>query len=251
MLMQTVALTIIGPLYLALHLLTSPVAKLFPGTSTKPLHVSTIDLKILPISVFLGYVIPSILMILPTPNVVSAVAHQRYIAVWQAFPICNVVAHWTIKALTGTPSKTPAPSGAAYLASANQIYTSTIVLCAVTHLPVLAITLLPSSFFPWDSAIFTTTFTNVFIPHLPLLSQKVPDLTTGVHTFLQWDVHIGLTAFVLWAFLLHRTAIPTGSSVALGVRIAVWTLVAGPIGAVAMLLKQRDAALVQEIKKEQ
>lgn len=75
-LIQNVAFTVAVPLYLALHLLTSPVAK----QSSQALLIPTTHLKIIPVSVILGYVLPTVLMVLPSPGTVSPEAHQQLIA---------------------------------------------------------------------------------------------------------------------------------------------------------------------------
>ena len=49
-------------------------------------------------------------------------------------------------------------------------------------------------------------FMDVFLPYFPLPSQQVSNLSTGVLTFLQWDLHVGSAAILLWAVLLHRNA---------------------------------------------
>lgn len=107
---------------------------------------------------------------------------------------------------------------------------------------------------------FNTKFTDVFLPYLPVLSHKVPDLATGVLTFLQWDLYIGSTALLLWAVLLsqnaktERKADSTDASLLfhndlllggivrnhLPVKILAWTLVSGPMGALAVLMWERD-----------
>jgi hypothetical protein len=145
----------------------------------------------------------------------------------------------------------------------------------ITHIPVMIITILPAKYFPELSlnlaplfnaklvvvfVMFNTKFTDVFVPYLPLLSHKVPDLATGVLTFLEWDLYIGSTALLLWALLLYQNAkterkvhgtdasLLLHNDLLLGgivrnhlqVKIFVWTLVSGPMGALAVLLWERD-----------
>lgn len=154
----------------------------------------------------------------------------------------------------------------------------------ITHIPVMIITVLPASIFPELSLSFTplfndkfidlflmfhTKFSDVFVPYLPLLSHKVPDLATGVLTFLQWDLYVGATALLLWAVLLHQnaksekkdaslnTSSPFHNDLLLGgivrrhvsLRILVWMMVSGPMGALTVLLWERDSMIGQKIKQ--
>ena len=276
-------------MYLLLHLLTSPVAKSFPGThANSVLLVDLIDLRILPLSVTLSYIVPSLLMALPPPSFVSFDLHQKYIAFWQLFPIWTVAIHWSIRFLCQTvanrtsknsvENRAATPLGTSYLSTAKYVYRFVMALCIMSHLPVLLITLLPYWIVP-DSAptlaaLSQSNFFEVYVPYFPLLSYQVPNLAVGVHTFLQWDLYVGSTAFLLWAILLYRnattekaivdpnTSLPIYRELLLGegledrmlwrkllLKIVVWSLVSGPVGALSILLWERDAIVRQKIKQ--
>jgi hypothetical protein len=197
--LQNITYTITVPLWLMLHLLTSPVSSPFTGThSNSAILVSSLDLKILPISVALGYIIPSILMALPSPDSVSPSMHQKYMALWQAFPIWTVVIHQSLKKVcqmiainsaTEESDKPPLSLGTAYLSNVKYVYRLVIGWCIVTHLPVALVTLLPSSAFqdsvPTLARLAKNTFADVFVPYTPFLSYQVSSLAEGVITFLQ------------------------------------------------------------------
>jgi hypothetical protein len=174
--------------------------------------------------------------------------------------------------------RAPTPLGTSYLSTAKHVYRFILALCITTHLPVLLISLLPSWIIP-DSApalasLSRSNFIDVFIPYFPLLSYQVPNLAVGVHTFLQWDLYVGSTAFMLWAVLLYRNAttekasvdpntrLPIYRELLLGERmedgmlwrkallkIVVWSFISGPVGALAILLWERDAIVRQKIKQ--
>jgi len=251
---QNIAFTVTIPLYLALHLLTSPVAK---SRANSVLLVPSLDLKILPLSITLGYIIPSLLMVLPSHSIVSAESHQQFIAFWQAFPLWTAVIHSTARYImtkSDDSAKRPLASlGTSYLDGAKSVYLFTMVFCTVTFIPVLLITLLPASVFESafnSSPIFSATFDGVFVPYYPILSHKVPDLAGGVLTFLQWDLYVGSTAVVLWTVLLYRNASIGKTSIASIVwKVFTWTLVSGPMGAVTMLLWERDSIVGQKSKQ--
>jgi len=284
-LIQNISFTITVPVYLATHLLTSPIAKPFPGNyANSVLLVSSLDLRILPLSVILGYIIPSILMALPSPSIVSPAAHQWYIASWQVFPLWAIGAHWSVKFVLGRILKDdinkrpPTSLGATYLSTAKHVYRFALALCMLTYIPVIAIILIPSWVFPDISPTFTLIshcgFLEVFVPYFPLLSHQVPTLAAGALNFLQWDLYVGSMSFLLWVILLYRNA-TTGKAVVdpntslpiyrelllreksqdgmlrrkLIWKISLWTLLSGPMGALSILLWERDMIVRHKLKQ--
>jgi hypothetical protein len=110
------------------------------------------------------------------------------------------------------------------------------------------------------------------LPHI-----KSPNLASGVQSFLQYDIYIASLAFILWAALLFRnattekaivdpnTSLPTYRELLvvekrrsggterewskLGLKIVGWGVLAGPAGAVANLLWERDGIVRLKIKQ--
>lgn len=283
---QNFAFAVSTPLFLFIHLLTSPVAKPFPSThASSVLLVSSYDLAILPFSILLGYVIPSLLMVFPGSSTISSPTHQRYIAFWQAFPLWTMIIQWTGKwmltRLLGPSNmgSTPksSPSGT-YLISVRRIYAMALFFCLATALPALFLSIVPPSLisesWPIPAQMAETTLTAVFIPKLPIPGTPIRDLADGVHNFLQWDLYIASAAGLLWAILLHRNAstekeiadpkvsLPPHHEPSVGgrsknqrlwrrliLKATLWTIIAGPFGAVAVLLWERDAIVKQKVKQ--
>ena len=252
---QNITYSVTVPLWIFLHLLTSPVAKGGSHANTI-VSVSPLDLKILPFSIILGYILPAILMGLPSPSVVSTVQRQRLIALWQPFPIWCVIIQTIISTALGGRAKnhdSQARNWNSYLKAAQGVYTFVTALCVVTHLPVLLLTILPQSVFPATSHhlqyLSAQSFSWVYVPYLPSLSHQVPSFAAGVHLFLQWDLYIGGTALLMWGILLERNT--TAEKVALGGKGESWArllsrvtlrmVLAGPVGSLAMLLWERDS----------
>jgi hypothetical protein len=290
--MQNISYTITAPLWLFVHLITSPVSKPFPGThANSVLLISPLDLRILPLSITLSYLLPSILMALTSPYYFHPTTHQRLLALWQAFPLLTILIHRLIRSTThrlttyffprDLNSRPPTPQGASYLANAKHVYRFVLTLCITTHIPIILLTLLPTSLFPSSisapSALLTLASQNpssVFLPYFPFPSTRV-DLAKGVQTFLQWDIYIGSMAFVLWATLLYRnataektivdpnTSLPIYRELLVGERrrdmgirwrglvwkVFGWGLLGGPVGATAVLLWERDEIVRQKVKQ--
>jgi hypothetical protein len=256
-------LTITLPLWLFQHLLTSPVAKPLSGLNAKSIiQASSLDLGLLPLSVTLGYIVPTVLMGLPSPSIVSLSQHQKFIALWQPFPAWTVVIHWALQYVfkqSASKETTDGPStasGSRSLRTADFVYTFALIQCAITHIPALAIALVPQSIFSeyLPALIFPSSsdFLSVYVPYYPTPGTQVSSLAEGVHAFLQWDLHVSATAFLLWAILLYRNVTiesKAGFSIQKMLeKIAFWTLIAGPFGASTALLWERDAIITQKTK---
>ncbi|KAI1213325.1 uncharacterized protein F4807DRAFT_260704 [Annulohypoxylon truncatum] len=272
---QNLTWTFIVPLYLTLHLFTSPIAKL-GGKDAKSkgdaarqsLFVYLWDLALLPLAVTLGLVVPTIVMSLPSLLHQSAATHYNWIAFWQAFPLWTVlildVLHNACYFLFGslTPQDAqgkPTTPGNGFMAAVSGVYQFGLTISAVTHIPIFAVSLLPdplrsslASAFPKFASLFSqVTFARTFVPHplsAPLTvdpSNYGPgDLAPLVINFLQYDLYTGNTTLFLWALYLHITT--SGRSLAKSLGTAIfWTLVSGPTGAALALLWDRDE-LVKE-----
>ena len=252
------------------------------------LLVSAWDLRILPFSVTLGYTLPSVLMALPSPTIVSPKAHQKYIALWQAFPIWTVIIHYLLKTIlpyasakfrkSDAKSRPQSPLGASYLTSVKPVYIFVLTMCITTHIPVLMLTLTPSWLippitFPVLSRLSQQSLASVYIPYFPSPSYQVSSLAEGVHNFLLWDLYVGSAALLLWAIYLYcnattkkatvdpNTSLPVYRELLLGDRVqdgilwrkivwkmAIWGVFGGPIGALAVILWERDTIVRQKIK---
>lgn len=300
LIMQNITYTITAPLWLFAHLLTSPVSKSFPRTHAKSvLLVSSLDLKVLPIAITLSYLVPSILMALPSEYVTIG-THQRLLALWQVFPLLTVIIHRLIYFfvdhlsnyffLVDPNNHPPIPLGTSYLHNAKHTYRFVLALCITTHLPILFLTLFPAFFLrspsPLDPlsespllTLVSQTPSTVFIPKsLPHFgSTNTTYLASGVQNFLQWDIYIGSTAFILWAMLLYRNAttekaiadpnrnLPMYGELLVGetrrdkvedrewrklwVKVVWWGILAGPVGVVGRLLWERDSIVKVKIKQ--
>jgi hypothetical protein len=252
------------------------------------LLVSEYDLAILPVSVLLGYLVPSVLMVLPYPEKVTAVTHQYLVAFWQLFPVWTMIIQWALnrgitwlvnrrRAEGAATRPTPVSPSTSYLRAARRIYLGVLICCMLTHLPVLLLFITPSSYLEYISEQLAQhahpTFASVFIPSIPLPSYRVRNLAEGAHIFLQWDLYIGSAACLLWGVVLHRNAVtekhivdpnnalPVYRELLAGekrrdsdegsvlLKILGWSLLSGPIGALTVLLWERDEIVKQKIKQ--
>lgn len=274
--------TVFGPLYLALHLLTSPVASLQRGEgpqARRALFVLLWDMALIPAVVTLTDTLPMVLM--NTAPGASASAHYKAIAFWQFFPLWTVLLQAFLNPMCAflfgsllpvdTAGK-PAPLGRGYLTGVSGVYQFALTVCVGVHAPLVAISVAPAGLRAWLSAnatslyiptsyasLFeTASFSEIFIPASPfhpptIVSTAAVDggisytglAQAGAH-FLRYDIFVGAVPFLLWAVYLHQmTARQPLSPFALVRKIGFWFVAGGAYAPAVALLWERDAVVLE------
>ncbi|KAK8048447.1 hypothetical protein PG994_010177 [Apiospora phragmitis] len=243
--------TVVGPLYLALHLLTSPVAALAPGDgprARRALFVLLWDMTLLPAVVTLTDTLPAVIMSAPASGggvlfgglTASASAHYKAIALWQFFPLWSVCLQAFLNPLCAflfgsllpvDGRGRPAALGRGYLTAVAGVYQFALTVCVGAHAPIVAVSLAPAA---------TASFAGIFVPASPFAPPTVTAAVdggsggvayytgvaqAGAH-FLRYDMLVGVVPFLLWAAYLHQTTVkaPLGP-LALGRKVAFWFVV--------------------------
>lgn len=269
---QNITFAVAVPLYLALHLLTSPVASLGSSdrnAARRALFVYLWDLAVLTSAVTLGFIAPTLLMALRDPMGHDAATHYKWIAIWQLFPVWTAVAQWVAHRagyyLLGSmvprdDDGRPTTPGVAFSVAVSGVYEFVLTLCVATQLPVLTLVALPSparsflaSAFPALAPILEqVTFARTFVPNppgappSPGLDYAPGELAAPVVDFLQWDFYVGSVPLLLWAVYLHQTTVRNPGPVALLRKIGYWFVVGGPVAATAALLWERDEVVKED-----
>lgn len=256
---QNITFTVTVPIYLIIHLLTSPTS--MPNPTADSLAIDTQDLSVLPLSVVGAFVVPSVLMALPSPARLAPAAHYNWLAIWQVFPVAQTLYHSICRRVvspSGSQQKA-APRG-----QTDNLYRTVAALSFVPHTVLLALAATPAHAVPEAvlailPGITRDTFAQVtlaraFVPTMPWASSVVPTgvgagvvavegLTELVKLFLQWDVYVGGLAVLVWAVFVYSVATPQrGFLGSVLPRVLVWTAFGGPVGAATMLLWERDAS---------
>lgn len=236
------------PIYLILHLISSPVIHPSPGFETR-LTVSGADLELIPfISTFFFWV-PYVLMNLPSPSVLPPAAHYGWIAFWQPFPMWQSIWHWLLtQPLRSRSSANPLK---AHLASAKWAYSYILGLAVISHLALLGVALVPESAVPeaWAPVFAEVDLVSAFVPHPPWKSPiagssaSVSELSELTRHFLHWDIYPASVSIFAWALCLY--GVGSGRSVLrILPKVFVWGLLGGPISAAVCLLWNRDDAVM-------
>lgn len=270
--MQLLTYTFIGPIWLSLHLLLSPVAKLRNGdgeAARKSLFVLLWDMALLPAAITITYLVPSAIMNMPTLASMSAESHYKWIAAWQLFPLWTALVLYAMHALfyvalgslvPRDDQDKPTTLGKGYVSAVSGVYEFVTTLTTISHLPILILSVLPDSlratvagYFPkYATFINAASFSRIFVPYwitnIPQInpsSYLAGEIAVPAKNFLQWDIYCGSVPFVLWALYLHQRTVKNPSLVGGLALTAKWLVLGGPLGAVAALLKDRDNVVLE------
>ncbi|KAK0653694.1 hypothetical protein QBC41DRAFT_238637 [Cercophora samala] len=255
------ALTI--PSYLILHIFTT-------SPTTDDVSVPEGEVRHLPLSMTLAYIVPAVIMSLPTPSIIPAKLHYDITALWQIFPVLQFFIHRAMNIVcfpraprADNTTRTPKGVGKSL---ANH-YRFVIFTAAVVHLPILLVSLTPASmaFGPvWLREMITqTTYNNVFVPYgvwsppavdlakvAALGGENKADLSwlPGLTKhFLHYDIGCPTLAMVVWAGYNYRAVIGNGCGVGAGKMVA-WLLAGGPVALATVLMWERDERLLRVIE---
>jgi hypothetical protein len=235
---QPLGITTFIPIYLAIHVLVSPVARSFPGSSfaSRVLLVDSYDLFVLPLSVSYGLGLASIMMVMPL-RIFSVQAHYAGMVAWRFFPMWTAGLQHFIsscyrlvwRSVFGgdynklkASASTPVSQSLIYLSSAKFVFIFVQIACVMSHMscliwsivPVEFLDAVPDWFGPWETSLkglFAATLPGVFFPDSPL-SPPASEITNPVSLahlaafMLRWDMYAGLLALLVWAVFLFLNA---------------------------------------------
>ncbi|KAI1176257.1 hypothetical protein F4777DRAFT_588000 [Nemania sp. FL0916] len=273
---QNLTWTFTVPLYLALHLFTSPVAKLRNGDgdgARRALFVYLWDMALLPMAVTATFIAPAIFMSMPRLFGQLAATHYKWIALWQPFPVFAIGAlgflHYGCYYLLGSlqpvnEENEPTTHGHGYMVGVRGVYEFALALCGTTHLPIVFATLMPkpgreflSHAFPYYAPVFRSiSFADTFIPYPWYRAPRVNpatyrsgDLGVLAQHFLHYDLYVGTLPLVLWSMYLYLRTVKNPSVATMLGKMGFWFLVGGPMASVLILNWERDA-VTQEGEEE-
>ena len=253
LLSQATGFTIWMPLWVALYLSTSPLVR--PTAANISTHIGSTTA--IPISLALGYFIPSILMSLPAPSMIDFETKQSLIALWQPFPVWVAILQQIFGRTFGSFGYTAKENSGSTLNTLRPVYLSLVIFAAYTHAETFTIimisTLFPSLFASGYVGVFSPS--KVFLPEGFTGSARVQNVGSGLHEFLKYDEIIGSTAVILWVAFLYvqadsrRKAFNKWPQLVLA--IGSLTVLAGPGGCAVALMWARDELVLSRGSSEQ
>ena len=255
--MQNLGFAPAVPMFLAFHLWTSSVVD---QPWPEAIFIDQTQLKALPVSFVLGYIVPTIAMALPEPRIISLPQKEAFCALWQAFPFTIYLVQLITALLisSSTPSHTSlsgTQKNANFLRNLRYVYVFGLACSAIIHLGTWTLSicslLFPIIFAPGVATLLHPA--NVFGLTSLLSEVKAPSPGDGVKWVLQWDFAIGGAAMLVWAATLRLYAEPKqpgflaylGRFLSLGVASAV----VGPAGAALLAVWERDELVMAKGEK--
>jgi len=254
MLLQQIGFACIAPIWMAIHLSTSPTVvdpKDFRLIINEPFK-----LAIAPVSVALGYGIPSVIMCLAAPTVISFETKQTWAGIQQLWPIWIAITQFVLESVVSAFDSmvwvnTEADKKAKSIKYLRRVYVFAILSSVSGHAISWGISLLAYAF----PILFNTKFvaelqpSNIFLPVVPFGDRQAATLADGALWFLQWDVVTGTSAVLLWALTLrttakHEDATPLQWVIGM-VKVGVIATVLGPAGAAVVAIWGRDELVWQ------
>ena len=239
--MQVATFAVVMPLYLMIHLSTSPTVR---SRKAKDHLVDIANIPCIPVSLVVGFGIPAILLSLPAPSVLTFDRKQTFIATWQAFPLwvelLQQVLSWVLAQMPRYMHwMSPNPSQrtiAKTMGALRLVYVLVLAVAGITRISLITLCL-TSKLFP---ALFAPDFrgildpSKVLIPQSFLSSTKMPSIGAGAFQLLQYDEMIGSTALVLWSVALYANTYKSTANIdgmmiskMLLALVAAWSLFGG------------------------
>ncbi|KAM0664393.1 hypothetical protein ACQRIU_006975 [Beauveria bassiana] len=256
---QVATFTIIAPIYLTLDILLSPTHKETSMTQDT-LAVPEVELRLLPASTTLAFVLPTVCLALPLLDVVSPMIRYLLIALWHPFPLYQTVFRYLLCAVCGgngssggDSKKGVAKVTAQYKSALYTAYTFILFLSSSMHVLVISTALL-SSYVPSIPTISlfeilvpdsitsppTLALSAVLTPLSPLASRAI------VVAFLRWDVFCACASFIFWSFYAVRRVNSVEQSLAGAVAYTLfWLIVGGPVAPSVMNIWERDLKVLE------
>ncbi|KAK4943508.1 hypothetical protein LTR10_016999 [Elasticomyces elasticus] len=239
----------VAPLWFALHLWLSPTVN---NPKDYQLIVNVpVKLAIAPISILLGFGLPSLLMCLPAPTMVSFGTKQTWTGIQQGWAIWIGLAQFLLTGVAlsldqRASTLTEADKRVKTIKYLRRAYAFAIMSSAGSHLAAWSLSLLAYAF----PVLFSSTYlpqlqpTRIFVPQAPFGSHKVSTLADGALPFLQWDIVVGVTATLLWSLTLRVAAKHEQSSplqiLTVAIKLGIVAIALGPCAAAAVALWIRD-----------
>lgn len=254
---QAMGFALIGPAYFAVYLFTSPLVTSSSSALITPSTLS-IDEGMLsghPFGLIIGFILPTVLMSLPAPAILSTQSKIIAVLVWQFFPLWSTVYTrvWRAALWPAIEYASERDALATQLPLLRNVYRFALALSVPAHIATctlsIASTLVPSLF--TSQAVAALSPWTVFVPPNPFDgSVRAASVGEGSRWFLQNDYLITSLGYLVWALASRYSAgvqkATTGSS-AFGIEslvdVTLRCVLLGPMAAALTLLWDRDEAV--------
>ena len=234
---QTVGAAVTIPAALAIHLFWKK-----PG---RALLRDGAGLKAIPCSIAIGFILPSVIMGLPSPEILTAEQKILAISIWQPFPLWVAMIHFVLRRCMSSSNNQRAIRG---------VYLFALAVAVPFHIAIVGMSVFASV----SPGLFNPAFVSelqmgyFLIPPNPLSKTGISDFAEGAFYFIQFDYAISAVAYLVWAAAITDKDDVAGNRTMVGiVKGLIRVLLLGPMAAALLLVWERDEAVLGNAKPSQ
>ena len=237
-----------APLWFAYHLAFAPTVvdpSQFELAVAYPLQTT-----LAPLSILIGFGLPSVIMTLPAPTILTFETKQLWTGIQQGWPIWIALAQlgltYVVSIFASSVPSTEEQKKVETTKSLRRAYIFGILCSTGAHVAVKSFGFLASAFPvlfapPYNKQLLAS---NVQTPVNPFAPYKAQTLADGALWFLQWDTMIGVISTAIWGMSVrimakHETA-TIGQWISGLIKISLISLLVGPCGAAVVAIWGRD-----------
>lgn len=256
--MQWGAFAVFMPLYLIIHLSTSPTVS---ASNKRGYVVDVSNVLSIPVSLMIGYALPAGLLALPAPSVLTHDRKQMFIAVWLVFPISVEVLQQIFsfilartRAQTFSSSVNSRQSAKQIMPTSRLVYLFVLAIAGVTRITTVMLSmtskLFPALFAPEYRGILDPA--NVFQPPSFFASTEMTSIGAGAFQLLLYDEMIGGVALIIWSIALYLNTYLRGNNFDSWTAVKICssfvfsTALFGPCGCALCFMWARDELIFNE-----
>lgn len=211
-----------------------------PSVSEEGLLITDASyLRVFPWTILLGYVLPFIIMILPSRRIGNIDTKHTMAGWYQQYNLYISLVQWLLVAMWPgdeaviAPQKLPtfleSAYGAVFVLAGLTTYWLPILICCWATL--------------W-SGNRRLSFASVWVPFSPFRDMQMSTVWQGAKCLLQWDGIVGTAATIVWAATLYfearRLVIEPEPVDSVMQKLAISALLGGPMAIPIRLLYERD-----------
>lgn len=245
----------VAPIYFYFHLLLSK-----PTRNPKDHNLmlqQPIRLALAPFATAIGFGIPSVMMALPAPSVLSFHWKQTWTALQQGWPIWIFLAQRFLEATVVSVDpmvamRTEKQKKAETLKYSRRAFKFALAASTGAHLLYTGLGLIAGFAPSLLSSKLQVQLApeNYFIPPNPFGDLQARTLASGALWFLQWDLIIGVLSTMIWGIAVQLNASNKQDSLGAWIfsllKYGLLALIVGPAGAAVMAIWKRDEAIFKE-----
>ncbi|KAA8651042.1 uncharacterized protein ATNIH1004_003735 [Aspergillus tanneri] len=245
MLGQLLGLGFVSPAFLGLCLEQQGA-----GLTSRDIAIDPEKSYTIPLTIVLGFGIPSLLAALPAPSLISVDLKVQFVRIWEIFPIAIYLVRRLLQ-IGECTFRTKVRQGRPPFSIPHGVYAFGFVCSALSYVYFWSISL-TAYFVPF---LFRSHIALALDPvHLVRLvnpfvtNVTMPSLSEGILQFVQWDLALISIAHLIWALALRLRQLPNYpgriSTKSIVARAILCAVILGPVSSAILMVWERDVEVL-------